>query len=117
MFLYDADCGFCTRTAQLGGRVLRAPDMFQPWQAQDLDALGLTEAQLLEEAVFWTPSASYGGAQAVAHALIAAGGLWVVLGRLLTLPGVRWVAGVAYRFIAHNRYRLPGSTCEVPPRS
>lgn len=116
MFLYDADCGFCTRTAQVAGRVLRRPQMFVPWQSQDLTALGLTEAQLVEEAVFVEEGTSYGGAQAVAHALIAVGGVWAVLGRVLTLPGIRWVAGMVYRFVARNRYRLPGSTCTVPPR-
>jgi predicted DCC family thiol-disulfide oxidoreductase YuxK len=59
-----------------------------------------------------------GGARAVAGALRAAGGSWAVLGAVLSVPPVSWVAQGVYRVVAANRYRLPGGTaaCRVPPR-
>jgi predicted DCC family thiol-disulfide oxidoreductase YuxK len=57
----------------------------------------------------------HGGAAAIGRFLVAAGGAWRPLGRLILLPGIRAVAGVVYRLVAANRHRLPGGTpaCRV----
>ena len=41
MVIYDADCGFCTRSAEFLGR--RSACEISPWQSLDLAAVGLTE--------------------------------------------------------------------------
>lgn len=87
------------------------------WQQADLDALGVTADRARYEALWVTPTGRvYGGAQAVAKILLGAGGLWAVVGAVLTLPPVRWIAHAVYRLVAENRMRLPGGTaaCALP---
>jgi predicted DCC family thiol-disulfide oxidoreductase YuxK len=57
------------------------------------------------------------GERAVIAALRHAGGVWGGLGRLMGLPGIRRLAGLAYRLIARYRYTMPGGTpaCRLPP--
>jgi hypothetical protein len=45
-----------------------------------------------------------------------AGGFWGVAGRLMALPGLRQLAGVADRLVAKYRHQLPGGTpaCKLP---
>ena len=58
------------------------------------------------------------GHEAIAAALSSAGGVWRIIGRMLLLPGISWVAARAYRLVADNRHRLPGGTpaCAVADR-
>lgn len=116
LLIFDGDCGFCTTSARAGQRWLGL-DHVEPWQFLDLEALGVTQAQC-EEAVQWVGA---DGSVASAHeaaiaALRHAGGAWSVLGRVMAIPGVRWLAGVVYRAVARNRHRLPGGTpaCRLP---
>ena len=54
---------------------------------------------------------------AVARLLLAGAPWWKPFGAVLLLPGVNALAGLGYRWVARNRYRLPGSTeaCAMPP--
>ena len=117
--VFDGDCAFCTRSAEVARRLLPADVRVEPWQFLDLAALGTTAARARHE-VLWIgrDGAVAGGAAAVVGALRAAGLPWSPIGVLLSLPPLRWVAPVVYRLIADNRYRLPGGTaaCRVPPR-
>lgn len=118
VLVFDGDCAFCTRSAGLARRIL--PDGYEvtPWQQADLGALGVTAERALTE-VLWIDrdGAVTGGAPAVARALRAAGGVWALLGLLLSVPPISWAAPPVYRLVARNRYRLPGGTaaCRVPP--
>ncbi|MFW3170385.1 thiol-disulfide oxidoreductase DCC family protein [Geodermatophilus sp. CPCC 206100] len=118
VLVYDGDCGFCTRTAGFARRLLGADAEVVAWQAADLAGLGVTAARARHE-VLWVPrpGAALGGARAVAAALRAAGGWWALLGGVLALPPVSWLAAGCYRVVAANRTRLPGGTpaCAVPP--
>jgi len=108
-FLYDADCGFCTRSVRWLGRRTGRREPFHAWQGQDLEALGTTEDRLRREAVWWDGRAvTAGGADAFSAYLRHCGGAWAVPGVLLALPGVRHVVRLVYRWIAANRHRLPG---------
>lgn len=105
--VYDADCGFCTRSATwLAGRGTVRVD---PWQGRDLAALGLTEEDVSSRA-YWVDGETVvaGGAEAISHALTARGGLWGPSGRLLRTRLVAPVAARSYRTIARHRHRLPG---------
>ncbi len=120
VLVFDGDCGFCSTSARfLLRRVVTrsAPFAVLPWQRADLAALGLTEEQC-RDAVQWVSAAgrAYAGAAAVAAALAAGRLPWRPAGWVLALPGIRSLAQGAYRWVAANRYRLPGGTpaCRLP---
>jgi len=110
LLVFDGDCAFCTTWARRGQRWLGL-DHVEPWQFLELDELGLTRAEC-EQAVQWVADdGDHCAAEfAVVAALRHAGGVWAVLGRIMALPGIRQLAGVAYRFVARYRYKLPGGT-------
>lgn len=117
--IYDGDCGFCTASAAWFARRRDPSEVaVDPWQALDLDRLGLTVQQVSIEA-WWVDAAghTHSGHRAVARALEALGGAWPLAGRLLRVRLVSWVAAPAYRLVARNRHRLPGSTaaCRLEP--
>ena len=118
VLLYDGDCGFCTRSARVARRILRGDCTVASWQETDLVALGTNAARAQQEVLWLSRSGSVsGGARAIAHALLAAGFPWALLGVLLLTPPLSWVARGVYRLVAANRMRLPGGTadCAVPP--
>ena len=114
--IYDADCGFCTRSAKWlarGGNV-----NIKPWQGiRDLEAIGLTE-EMVETAAYWADGGSVkaGAESAIAHALMAKGKGWGIAGRIILLPGIRHAAAPVYKVIAKNRHAMPGGTdaCRLP---
>jgi predicted DCC family thiol-disulfide oxidoreductase YuxK len=117
VLVYDGDCRFCTSSVAFLERLLRPDCSVTPWQFADLASLGSTQSRAEYEALWITPDgAVYGGAQAVARLLLRAGKGWAVLGALLTLPPLRWIAHGVYRIVADNRDRLPGGTaaCALP---
>ena len=117
LLVFDGDCAFCTRSVRFVERRTRRRPTIVAWQSVDLDELGLPQAAC-EEAVQWIGSDGERAAAhvAVARTLVHGGKGWAVLGRIIMLPGVRWVAGAVYRWIARNRHRMPGGTaqCNLP---
>ncbi len=116
VLLYDGDCAFCTSCARALRRI--GPDAeIVAWQLTDLAELGIAEAQAAD-AVQWvqTDGAVRSGHEAIAVTLCSAGGIWKVIGRVIVLPGVSWLAARVYRLVADNRHRLPGGTpaCALP---
>lgn len=116
--VYDADCGFCTRSA---GWVAGADRAFPlvPWQSlPDLSALGLTEDDVTS-AAYWrsTDGTLWRGADAIAKALVARGGVLRLAGTLLLRTPLRLLARPVYGWVARNRYAMPGGTsaCRVAP--
>lgn len=118
LLVFDGDCGFCTTSARAAERWLGLEHVV-PWQFLDLGEIGLTE-EACSAAVQWIAvDGSVASAErAVIAALRHARGVWAVLGTVLDLPGVRHLAGVAYRLVAKYRHRLPGGTaaCRLPDR-
>jgi predicted DCC family thiol-disulfide oxidoreductase YuxK len=113
--VYDADCGFCTRSARWiearwrpGTARLRPATSFDD---RELASHGLTRADV-EAAAWWigADGTALRGELAVAAALRAATGWVRLLGRVLALPGIRSLAGPGYSIVARNRHRLPGSS-------
>lgn len=110
VLLYDGDCAFCTTCA----RVLEGigPDAeIVAWQFTDLDELGITEEQAAD-AVQWVEidGTVRSGHEAIAGVLNTAGWTWKIIGRMVMLPGISWMAAKVYRLVADNRHRLPGGT-------
>ena len=117
--VFDGDCAFCTSAVGVARRVLPTGVTVVAWQFADLAALGVT-AERAQQEVLWVDGdgAVSGGAAAVTRLLRAAGLPWSVLGVLISLPPLRWVAPPVYRLVAANRHRLPGGTpaCRMPSR-
>lgn len=106
--LYDADCGFCTRSASW--LMAWGVPGVRSLQSVDLTSLGVDAARAAREipAVLGDGRVVY-GASAIAHAL-GTGPWWCrVLGWLLRWP-LAWPAALVYRLVARYRYQLPGGT-------
>jgi predicted DCC family thiol-disulfide oxidoreductase YuxK len=118
VLVYDGDCGFCTKSADLLDRRVRPDASIVAWQHTDLDRWGLTPEEAAA-AVQWVSSDGVvaSGHRAVANVLGQGGPGWRLLGRILLLPGVSWVAEKVYGWVAAHRYRLPGGTpaCRMAP--
>jgi predicted DCC family thiol-disulfide oxidoreductase YuxK len=110
VLVFDGDCAFCTNCARFLER-LRPEAEVVAWQLTDLAELGIT-AEQASDAVRWVEvdGTVSSGHEAIAAVLSTAGPLWKIFGRLITLPGISWLAARAYRLVANNRYRLPGGT-------
>jgi predicted DCC family thiol-disulfide oxidoreductase YuxK len=110
VLVYDGDCAFCASCVRVLERI--GPDAeIVAWQLTDLAELGMAEEQAAD-AVQWVQidGTVRSGHEAIASVLITAGGIWKIIGRLLLLPGISWMAAKVYRLVADNRYRLPGGT-------
>lgn len=81
------------------------------WQEVNLTELGLSPEEC-SEAVQWVSERrgnrreQLSAHDAVARVLRNAGGGWSALGVVMMYPGVHWISGVAYRWVARNRGRL-----------
>jgi predicted DCC family thiol-disulfide oxidoreductase YuxK len=122
VLIFDGDCSFCTTCARFISRYLPTSAEIVPWQFADLAALGTTPERAQRELLGVRPSGRLdGGADAVASLLVDSEGGWRLLGRLMQLPLLDWIARGLYRVVAANRHRLPGGTpaCALPsaPRS
>ena len=117
LLIYDGDCGFCTTTAKWVERRVGDDMAVEPWQALELGDFGLTVEDVMS-AAYWVDAEgrAHRGHLAFAGALQAMGFPWTPLGWLIERRPFSWPAAWAYRAIAANRYRLPGSTdaCRLP---
>jgi predicted DCC family thiol-disulfide oxidoreductase YuxK len=117
--IFDGNCGFCTRSRNAlvkldrHHRIATAP--FQ--RPGTRERTGLTEEQL-GSAVWWLDEngGKRSGAAAVNAALAAALGTKAPV-LFYRLPGVRQAQESAYRWVARNRHRFPGTKpwCESNP--
>ena len=118
VLIYDGDCGICTRLVEFARRRLRPAAALRPSGVLDVAAYGLTDAECAQALQFVADDGRVHSAQnAVSQLLLASGRVWRPAGHLLRLPGVNALAGLGYRWVARNRYRLPGGTaaCVRPP--
>jgi predicted DCC family thiol-disulfide oxidoreductase YuxK len=112
--VYDADCGFCTRSARW------VDDDPVAWQSLDLAAVGASPEQA-ENFAGWLADGRIValGAPAIAAVLRDRGGWARPVGHLIDLPGVRRIAAAIYRLVARHRHQLPGGTaaCRLDARA
>lgn len=121
MLVYDGDCGFCQRCVDFGQRHLPAMPGVRRWQDLDLAEHDLTLDEVTRAIQLLGPRGlRASGARAVALLLAVQPVLgWRVLGRVMLLPPVSWVAEGVYHLVARNRHRLPGGTvaCAIDRRA
>jgi predicted DCC family thiol-disulfide oxidoreductase YuxK len=89
----------------------------KPYQWLDLTSLGLNQEVCRKQIQFVVSSElRFSGARAFANFLIASPMPWKVLGYFMTLPLINHISSIVYKWIAANRYRLPGGkpTCKMP---
>lgn len=120
VLVFDGDCGICTTLAGVVTRRIRRADpdfVVAPYQQLDLDRLGLTPAAC-DAALQWVArdGAISSAQEAVARVLLAGRWWQRPAGAVILLPGINQLAGLAYRWVARNRHRLPGGTpaCSLP---
>lgn len=90
---------------------MKAPLRAIPYQAIEPSDHGLTREQLERAAWLVLPDGTaHSGARAVAGALRACSRPWSVLGWLLGMAPMSWLAQVGYGLVARYRHRLPGVT-------
>ncbi len=108
VLVFDGQCGFCRRCVEVMLKHLRLHPRVVAWQEADLTQLGLSVKQC-QEAVQWVSAIggksrqNFSAEDAVAKVLRNAGGLWSGIGVLMMLPGVHWLSGVIYRWVARSR--------------
>ncbi len=125
LLIYDGQCGFCVRSAAWIKARLPETARVEPWQSLPLEQLGLTRADA-QSCVWWIEGADlesaevaggtddhaavspakFSGSDAIGRSLVAAGGIWAAVGKVVIHPPGRWLAGPAYSLIAANRHRL-----------
>ncbi len=114
--LFDADCGFCARTAAkvhlLGVRVEG-----RPYQDVDLLALGVDPERCIREMPVVTPDGVQYGHRAWAAILATGPAPARAVGTLMRHRPIEPLARRVYTWVSGNRHRLPGGTphCAVPP--
>ncbi len=120
VLVFDGDCGMCSTSARFVTRRLRrsAADFdVEPSQRLDLAALGLTQEEC-DEALQWVAADGRitSGHEAVGSVLRASRWWARPAGHLVSAPGARSLAGVAYRWVASHRHIFPGGTpaCALP---
>lgn len=126
IFLYDADCGVCTRTVNwLKARGAGISIKFLPYQmhAELLERVHLSEQECLDAAWVIEPMGKkvrlYRGAAAInfglRHTTAISSIFWRFLGRLYTIPGIRHAEDLGYVWFAKNRHRFSreGEVCSV----
>jgi predicted DCC family thiol-disulfide oxidoreductase YuxK len=114
--LYDADCGFCTRSAHWAKPLGCAVEAV-PWQSFDLPSVGLTPAVADEQVQLVLDGRVYAGHEAIGRTLTTSRHAPVRLaGRIVLARPLRPLAAGVYAWVARNRHRLPGGTaaCAVP---
>lgn len=119
VMIIDGECGFCTTTA----RWISARWPAQGAQVVAYQELGPHELKVhqlsiedVRRSVWWIERGRReGGSRAVARALIETRGALALLGCIILVPPVSWVAAYGYRLVARYRYRLVGATpsCRV----
>lgn len=116
MLIFDGDCGFCTASVVAVRRLVRPRCEIAPWQQTSIAPLGISVEECMAAVQFIDQDGSVtSGSRAVMAMLRTAPQPWPLIGLVGDLPGIAWVAAKAYRWVAANRYRLPGSTpaCEL----
>ncbi|MDT0203025.1 DCC1-like thiol-disulfide oxidoreductase family protein [Nocardioides sp. AE5] len=111
--LYDRDCGFCQQSLRLLLR-LGARCEHQTIQSADLSAWGISTTEALEAAWYVEEQRLFRGHEAVAKGLRSSRWLPVrLVGRVIGARALRPVMARAYAWVARNRHRLPGATCQL----
>ncbi|MET7393463.1 DCC1-like thiol-disulfide oxidoreductase family protein [Dactylosporangium sp. NPDC005572] len=116
-FLFDGDCAFCSSCARFIENRIRPRADVVAWQFADLDALGVTEAEVSSAVYYVAPGHPLtAGPAAIADLLRRSALPWRLAGAVLGFRPITALAWPVYRWVARNRHRMPGGTaaCALP---
>lgn len=119
LFLFDGECRFSSSAARALQRVVRPQCIVMPYQLVDLPRWQVPLERAQQQVVLVRRHQGTvvvtSGAEAVSAVLRAGRAPWPLVGAALDAPVVRGAAGLAYRVVAANRYRLPGgvAACDL----
>ena len=120
LMIFDGDCGFCTASVNVIKRWIKPDCDIEPWQFTAIEQFNLVPEEC-STAVQYVDAERrvHSGSRAVMRMLRDAPLPWPVIGAIGDAPGIAWIADRTYKWIAINRYKLPGSTpaCEATARA
>jgi predicted DCC family thiol-disulfide oxidoreductase YuxK len=99
--IYDGDCQFCEQSVNWIQRKLEVTAL--PFQSADLAPFNLTREQCAKQVYAISPSATYGGADAIAYLLKQRGNTFLYL----SIKAFGPVARIVYKWIATHRNSWP----------
>ena len=108
--IYDGDCPVCLSLKQFA-ESKNSPEFLQfiPYQAESFseNAAGLTQQQA-SQALFAISEDGFHtrGARAVFEVMQSLPGFWRVVGKILSIPPLAWLAEPAYRLFARHRHKI-----------
>ena len=109
LLIFDGQCGFCRRWVRYMESWLRKHPKAVAWQSLTLSNFGVTEAQCSEAVQFVSRTGKVSsGSDAAAQVLRIAGFPFNIAGLVLLIPGIKWTAQRAYKWVANNRHRFKG---------
>jgi predicted DCC family thiol-disulfide oxidoreductase YuxK len=120
--LFDGDCGVCRALKQFAERHNTTGCLtFTPFQTTDLDNLssGLTR-EMVGQALYFirADGQRFRGARAVFETMKRLPDLWGLVGAILSLPLLSWLAEPFYRLFARRRARISQvlglDRCQIP---
>lgn len=111
--VYDGSCGFCSAAAAWIQARTEDPARVKVVAAQDLDDADLARVKLdraeVMRAAWWIDNGEKSrGHLAVGKALAASRGPWGLVGSILLVPPVRWLAALGYSIVVRSRRLIPG---------
>lgn len=110
LLIFDGDCGFCTTAARKFADFAGESAEVAPWQSLRLGDYGLTEDECSSAAYWVQDGQSYRGTEAFAQALQVCNLPLRIVGKIMSVPPVSWLARAVYPIVAKYRYKLPGAT-------
>lgn len=116
LFLFDGDCGVCQKGTDTIKSKAKPRVDFAPYQRVDLDAHGVTEAEVGEGPVLVRTDGSHVvGPLAMAEVFTTSAGGFRVMGQIMLAPGMRNILSAVGPVMYRNRGKLPGANdaCQV----
>ena len=116
VLIYDGDCAFCTLWVNRLRSWLPSFPEAKTSQSVSLDDYALSADDVAKYAWYITGTHQYAGHLAASALLRAQPVLWLrLLGVLIALPPISWVAALVYGFVSRFRHALPGGTPTCDP--
>ena len=116
VLIYDGDCAFCTLWVNRLRDWLPTFPEAKTSQSVSLDDYALSADDVAKYAWFITPTHQYAGHLAASALLLVQPVLWLrLIGALIALPPISWVAALVYSFVSRFRHALPGGTPTCDP--
>lgn len=111
VLIFDGDCGFCTTVSNFAVKNTKLPVRAEAWQLVDVTKYGLTKEQTAKRVYFVHNGKIFAANRAVARLLALKNNLFYkILGYLLQIPPISWLAIPGYYLVARFRHKLPGGT-------